>query len=223
MAVLMPISLAVAGHQSAAGIAGIDGGVGLDEKLIIIGRALTARQSRDDAHGDGLADAEGIADRQHQVAHLNLVAVAERHGGKLFALGVDLQHRQIGSGVGHQHLGLEFALVVQRHHDIGAARHHMVVGQDHAVGAHDHPGAQRLLHPLAHFRRGAEKLREKGIGKERIDLNLGHRTGIDIDHRRRHPLDHRRESKLHLVHRGGFGFLPGRSGRQPQRLLRRRL
>ena len=67
----MPARLAVGGHQRAAGIAGIDGGVGLDEELIVAGADLGARQRRDDAHGHGLADAEGIADRQHQVAHLH--------------------------------------------------------------------------------------------------------------------------------------------------------
>ena len=86
---------AIRGDQRAAGIAGIDGGVGLDEELIIIGRALGAGQRRDDAHGHGLSDAKRVADRQHQIAHLDRIAVAERHSGKALALGVDLEHRQV--------------------------------------------------------------------------------------------------------------------------------
>jgi hypothetical protein len=48
----------------------------------------------------------------------------------------------------------------------------MIVGDDQAVGAHDHARTQALLHPLAHFRRGTEKLRKEGIIGERIDLGL---------------------------------------------------
>ena len=117
-----------------------------------------------------------------------------------------------GSAV--QHLGLEFALVVQRHHDVGAALHHMIVGEDQAVGAHDHAGAQRLLHALAHLRRGAEELREEGIVEKRIDLNLGDRAGIDIHHRGRDALHHRREGQLHLPHRGRLGLVARRGARR---------
>ena len=74
--------LAVGGDQGAAGIAWINRGIGLDEELIIAGRDLGAGKCGDDAHGDGLADPEGIADRQHQVTDLDLVAVGERTTGK---------------------------------------------------------------------------------------------------------------------------------------------
>ena len=63
--------------QRAAGIAGIDGGVGLDEELVVGDADLGARQRRDDAVGDGLADAERIADGEHEVADLERVGIAE--------------------------------------------------------------------------------------------------------------------------------------------------
>ena len=56
--------------QRAARIAGIDGGVGLDEELVVGDADLGARHRRDDAVGDGLADREGIADGEHHVADL---------------------------------------------------------------------------------------------------------------------------------------------------------
>ena len=68
-----------AGHidQRTAGIAGINRRVGLDEELIIADADLGARHRRDDAMGDGLADPERIADRQHQIADLQLVGIGE--------------------------------------------------------------------------------------------------------------------------------------------------
>ena len=70
IAVLMPTSLPVEVDQRAAGIAGIDGGVGLDEELVVGDADLRARHRRHDAVGHGLADAERIADGEHQVADL---------------------------------------------------------------------------------------------------------------------------------------------------------
>ena len=77
IAVLMPTRLAGHVDQRAAGVAGIDRGVGLDEELVVGDADLGARQRRDDAVGHGLADAERIADRQHHVADLQLVGIAE--------------------------------------------------------------------------------------------------------------------------------------------------
>ena len=82
IAVLMPTSLPGQIDQRAAGIAGIDRGVGLDEELIIGDADLGARQRRHDAMRHGLPDAERIADRQHQVADLQIVGIAELDGGK---------------------------------------------------------------------------------------------------------------------------------------------
>ena len=68
---------AVEVDQRAARIARIDRGVGLDEELIIADADLGARHRRDDAVRHGLADAERIADRQHQVADLQIVGIGE--------------------------------------------------------------------------------------------------------------------------------------------------
>ena len=202
--------LAVRRHQRAARIARIDRGIGLDEELVIAGADLRARQRRDDAHGHGLADTEGIADREHHIAHLQLVAVAELHRRQALALGVDLEHGEIGVAVGEQDLGLEFAPVGKRHDNVLAALHDMIVGEDDAVGAHDDAGAQRLLHPLAHFRRGAEETLKERVGEKRVHRRLDDRTRIDIDDGGRNALDDGREGELHLP------------GRRAQKLCRAR-
>ena len=83
IAVLMPIRLPFMIDQRAAGIAGIDRGIGLDEELVVGDADLGARQRRDDAARHRLADAEGIADGEHEIADLEIVGIA------------DLQRRQI--------------------------------------------------------------------------------------------------------------------------------
>ena len=77
IAVLMPTSLPVEIDQRAAGIARIDGGVGLDEELVVADADLRARQRRDDAVRHRLPDAERIADGEHHVAHLQRVGIGE--------------------------------------------------------------------------------------------------------------------------------------------------
>ena len=106
--------------QRAAGIAGIDGGVGLDEELVVGDADLGARQRRDDAVGHGLADAERIADREHDVADLQRVGIGEfeRPGSARLAV-LDPQHGEIGACVLEHDLGLELALVGERHLDLG--------------------------------------------------------------------------------------------------------
>ncbi len=69
----MPASLPLHVDERAAGIAGIDRRIGLDEELVVGDADLRARERRDDAVGHGLADAEGIADRQHDVTDQQLV------------------------------------------------------------------------------------------------------------------------------------------------------
>ena len=63
-----PDQLAAQVHERAAGVARVDRGVGLDEVLVAFGREPAAAERADDAGGDGLPDAERIADRDHVVA-----------------------------------------------------------------------------------------------------------------------------------------------------------
>ena len=90
--------LAVEIHQRAAAIAGIDGGVGLDE-VLARGDAQAASLRADDARRDGAFQSERIAEGQHPVAHLDVVAVAEFCGRKR-AGALDAEHGQIGLRIG---------------------------------------------------------------------------------------------------------------------------
>ena len=73
--------LAARVDERAAGVALVDGRVGLEEVLeAAVADARRASLGADDAHGDGLADAERVADGERDVADAHAVGVAERQG-----------------------------------------------------------------------------------------------------------------------------------------------
>ena len=80
--------------QRAARIAGVDRGVGLDEVLVAFDAETAAAKRADDPGGHRLAEAERIADRDHQVADLKASGVAERYGDEV--RGIELEQRDVG-------------------------------------------------------------------------------------------------------------------------------
>ncbi len=131
--------------------------------LIVAARYLGARLRRHDAHGHGLADAERIADRQHQIADLHPVGIREGHdrqASRPWARSSAPPDRCGDRTVSTRALNSRLSDSATT---ISVPPDHMIVGQDDAVGAHDHARAQALLHALAHLGRGAEELRKEGI------------------------------------------------------------
>ena len=59
-------------EQRAARVAGVDGGVGLDEVVVAALRRCCAVLGAHDAGGHGVLEAEGVADRDHPVARAHL-------------------------------------------------------------------------------------------------------------------------------------------------------
>ena len=155
--------LAVDVDERAAGVAGIDRGVGLDEVFIALDvgeDSDAAALGADDAARDSFADAERIADREHAVTDLYLGRVGERDGGEV--VGVDLDDGDIGLLVTTDELGDEVAAVGQRDGDGLGAIHDVVVGRDVAVGANDHArAAGRPAGPGA-FRARRDRRRSRG-------------------------------------------------------------
>ncbi len=201
IAVLMPTSRPANIDQRAAGIARIDRGIGLDEELVVGDADLGAGERRDDAVGDGLPDAEGIADRQHDVADLQLVGVGQIERRELLLHALEPQDRQIAAGILEHDLGLEFPLVGERHLDLVGALDDVDIGHDQARRIHHHARSQRALHLLRLLAGHAEEAAEDRIVEQRIVVphQLG---GIDIDHRRLHPLHDRRIREHDLCRRG---------------------
>ena len=63
--------------QGATGVAGVDRRIGLDKVFVVVQAQLVTPGGADDAHGHGLADAEGVADGQRDVADTNVVRAAD--------------------------------------------------------------------------------------------------------------------------------------------------
>ena len=94
--------------------------------------------------GDGLADAEGIADGQHDVAHLDLVAVGHRDDRQV--LGVNLDRRRCrSSGSRPTTLAVNSRPSCKRDFHLVGAVHDVVVGQDVAVLGDDDAGAKAVF------------------------------------------------------------------------------
>src|SRR5690606_6220720 len=63
--------------QRTAGVAGVDGGIGLNEILIPLNTEAGATQRTDDAGSHGLPKPERIANRDHKISNLGRIAVRQ--------------------------------------------------------------------------------------------------------------------------------------------------
>src|SRR5205823_5186037 len=70
---------AVGIHERAPGVAGIDGGVSLDE-ILVVQAQIASVFGADNSHRHRLANTKGIANRQHHIADFDLVAVSQFDG-----------------------------------------------------------------------------------------------------------------------------------------------
>ncbi|MNT39667.1 hypothetical protein D3C72_1759350 [compost metagenome] len=127
--------LALQIDQRAAGIARVDRCIGLDEVLVAQPADATAAHRRDDARGDRLAETERIADGDHEVAHPQLVAVAQLDVGQVLRRNAD--QRDVGVAVRAEELGLDRAPIGQCHLHVIGVVDDVVVGQHQAFGGID--------------------------------------------------------------------------------------
>ena len=178
-------------HQRAAGIAGIDGGVGLDEVLIAVGVDAGAPERADDARGHRVLQAEGIADGDDIVSDLELGRIPERHGDQIRLLG--LQDGDVRAFVAADDLGGKGPVVEQRDGDFAGVLHHMMIGDDVAVlRVDDDAGARALELALARprIRRRVEEAPEKRVVEQRVAL-----AGLLLDGAARRDIDHGRAKR----------------------------
>jgi hypothetical protein len=169
MPVLMPTSSPAAVDQGAAGVAGLDRGVGLDESSYSQTH-VRAAGGADDAGGDRLAQLKRAADRQHPFADLELARIAPR------------DDRQAGRGifssamsvVGSVPITLPLisrlsgsAIVISR----TLLADDVVVGDDVAVGGDDDAGAEAHRPAIARAELlvvAEEVAEERIVGERRI-------------------------------------------------------
>ena len=99
-------------------------------------------QRADDAGGEGLVEAERIADGEGPLPDLEIVRIAEgRRAGR--ELPPDAQHRQIVAGGAPDQLGAVDVAARHAHGNAAGALHHVVVGDDMAGIVPDETVAQR--------------------------------------------------------------------------------
>ena len=127
--------LAIHVEHRPAGVAPVDRGVGLQE-VVVGSRIDVALPRRKNAGGDAAAEAERVADRQHQIADPRHVAVAPAGGNQLL-VGLYLQDRDIGLAVAADQFGLEVGVVMQDDGDLVGIGNDVIVGDD-VAGRVDH-------------------------------------------------------------------------------------
>ncbi len=180
--------LALHVDERPAGVAPVDGRVGLDEVLVVVvAQAELAALGADDPRRDGVLHAEGIADGQDPFSDLDLGRVAELGEGG--GLGFDLDQGDVGLGVGPDDLGRIFVSLDGEDLDLLGVLDDVVVGQDVAVGADEEArslhGRLEFLGPLA--RAAEEALPEVVAGHvvrhahHGLPLDL---LAFDLDHGR---------------------------------------
>ena len=106
---------------------------------------------------------KGIANGQHQIAHLAFVAVRKSDGRQVMR--VNLHHGNVRLRVVADDFGREHASVLQGHLHFVGVIHHMVIGQDVAVLGHDHTGADAAFGLL---RNTSSAAAAKELAEERI-------------------------------------------------------
>ena len=96
-------------EQRAAGVAGVDGGVGLDDALDLAAVLGVERavEAADDPGRQCPFQAEGVADGEDLLADPQLVAIAQGDREELVGGGVDTDHGHVVVRVGADDLGVE--------------------------------------------------------------------------------------------------------------------
>jgi len=180
----------------AARISRVDRSVGLDEVFVILDTQSAASCGANDSHRGRFADSEWIANRKHEIAHMQGGRVTQRKRRQ--TVGIDLQHCDVRLRIGADELSLKFTLVAQLHFDIGSAVNHVIVRQNRAVRGKNHARAEALFAFRPRLRLSeliAKKLAEKWIVAKGIhSLLLLHHFGcVDVDHRGKRGFQHGRK------------------------------
>ena len=175
-------------NERAAGVAHVDRRIRLDKIFIaaIENSHLVTALGRDDSHGHGLAHTKGISDREHDIADAKFLTVSERHRRQLRRLNLD--HGDVGLGIGTDHFGNELTVVRQRDFQLIGTLHDVIVGKNVAVGGDDDARAHPLLPALALLiLEPGEKLAKEWIYLHALLNNLGR---VDGDNRPLRRFDH---------------------------------
>lgn len=166
--------LTVRVDERSAGVAGVDGSVGLDEAAGLAGIIrvrIGTVDGTDDAAGDGeLEVAERAAEGKDSLSGMQLAGVAPGDAGE--AGRVNLDDSEIGQLVDTDELAGEDAAIVEGDLDVRGAVDDVAVGDDVAVRGDDDSAADAVLDlRLLGNSTAAEELGEPG--RETLRLGIG--------------------------------------------------
>ena len=146
--------------QRSAGVAGIDGGIGLNEGLELPAGNDVASLGRNDSCGYRLRQSERTAHGQNPVAYLHAVGVAHLGGGQR-AIHVNLDHGKIGFLIGADDFGVVLharRIILKPHANAVGFLDHMPVGDDVSLGIDNHARTQGALADRAIARTAGTRL-----------------------------------------------------------------
>ena len=127
--------------QRSARVAGVDGGVGLEELVVIAGDE--ASLGADYANRDGVIESEWVADRHYPLAYFDIVGIAQRRNRQLM-LGFDLQECDVAFLIAPDQLGLVLISILSGDGDAFGIGDNVIVGHHVAVLADDKTRAETL-------------------------------------------------------------------------------
>ncbi len=150
-----------AGHidERAAGISGIDGGVGLNEALELVAD-VGAIFRANDSGGDGGIQSEGAAKGQDPIADLYTVGIAELSSGE-FVVGVNFDDGEIGVFVDADYVGVVMSgIAIDGDLNFCGLVNDVIVGEDETFFVNDYSGAEAAFSVLAAVGRIEEAVEE---------------------------------------------------------------
>jgi len=157
----------------------------------------------DDAAGDGLTDAERVADGENKVADFEGFTGLQGDAGEELVVG-DTQEGEVGGFVGEGELRIKFAAIIKDDGDFCGIAYDMGVGDDETCGVNDCAGAKRVFGLAAEaLAEGILAAEEGGVEKRVIGEGVvgafDDFAGVDVDDGGRDLLDQRGEGELDLL------------------------
>ena len=140
----MPITSPCPVHQRAAGVARVDGSIGLNRLVDHRAIRFAHRTNRThDPSGHGSRKSKGIADRIHLLSHLQIARIPQHRWNQLRRL--DLNHRQIVRRVRPHHRRFVFLAIVHGDFHLTGIGDDVVVGQNVPLFVDDESRTLSLL------------------------------------------------------------------------------
>ena len=155
--------------ERAAGIAAVDGGVGLDGFVNESGLAGLhgASDGADYAGGERGLEAERITDGENFLAHLERSGISQRQRREVLSLGIDFQESDVVALVGADEFCRVVGLIAEHNFDGLGAFDDVEIGEDVAAGINYKTGAGAF---------DGDRVHEEIIFR-RLGENVGHGRG----------------------------------------------